>query len=130
MIFHPRFNKQEWDFFMTCLNRMFTYTIRDLRESSTDESVLSELRKLDRQQAFRAKGSQAMFQWVNIPYKCKGDPHPGERGRLLRRRLARLFEIRRICRRHVLPPEELLRKVWSQENPAYDVPEVASKGHL
>eukprot|EP00435_Cladocopium_sp_Y103_P043417 s3013_g12.t1 len=107
--------QQEWDLFMSCLNRMFIQTIRDLRESSTDESVLSELRKLDRQQGLRAKGSQAMFQWVNIPYKCKGDPHPGERGRLLRRRLARPFEIRRICRRHVLTPEELLRKVWPHE---------------
>ena len=106
--------QQEWDLFMTCLNLLFTQTIRDLLASSTDDAVLSELRKINHQQGLRAKGSQASFQWVNIPYKCKGDPQPGEKGRLLRRRLARLFEIRRCCKRHVLPPEDLLRKVWPQ----------------
>lgn len=109
--------QRQWDHFQKCLHMCFIFTYRQLlttpglKPDQTDE-VKARLK----QNGLSSKGSLAQFQWVNEPGHQIGDSGPGEHTRRLRRKIARLYEIRRECLGSRYPSMSLLHKVWPHKS--------------
>ena len=115
---HPRPDQgkiqEEWDLFMVCLQECFISAIEILRLETSCEDLLHELQGLKEQPGLNAKGAVAYHQWCLESTRAAGNPAPGEGLRKLRRKLARLFEVRRCCKLSIRPPSSLLNKVCPQ----------------
>ena len=119
--------QQEWDLFLKCLNHCFHTTYQNLYNNpSCTNDQKRELQTLLRQPGRSSKGSLATFQWVNNALGHRSDPTPGEGVRKLRRRIARLFECRRLCNKQHVPPISLLKKVQLEMTSDMNIPELLS----
>lgn len=103
--------QKEWDQYMDCLQFCYQHSLETLSSEGQTKVIQAESARLLKQNGKSAKGAVAKHQWVRDSTLVKGNPNPGEGLRGLRRKLARAFEIRRCCKRHFPPPQELLAKV-------------------
>lgn len=71
----------EWDLFMSCLNVGFR------------RALLKILTK----PGASVKGRNGQFQWCSVSTRAKGDPGGSQFLRRLRRKLARAYELKRLC---------------------------------
>ena len=79
-----------WNLFMVVLNKMFVQALQALCSENSDAG--QEARRLLAQNGRWHKGLPAEHQWVNLTLCKSGNPQLNERGRKLRRQLARAHE--------------------------------------
>ena len=106
----PDYVQEEWDTFMSCLNSCFLSALSKL--AARQDEVGAQTRKALKQAGLSAKGKPGTFQWVSEAVRASGNPQPGEHLRKLRRRLARLYEVRRLRTAGQPVPHTLLHKLW------------------
>ena len=103
----------EWNLFIKNLNQCFIGAYENLMlQPGLSDDHIHELAQRLKKPGRRAKGAIATFQWFQDACSRRGHPNPGEKIRKLRRSLARLFEVRRLVRQNIRPPENLLQKLW------------------
>ena len=108
--------QEEWHVFMRCLNCCFLSALGSLAVRQDEVGVYA--RQALRQTGLSAKGRPGSFQWVPEALKSSGDPQPGEHLRKIRRRLARLYELRRLLTAGKQAPETLVKKIWPSRSVA------------
>ena len=110
--------QEPWNAFMSCLSACY--------DAATNDAVRSlgccASGEPPRPPGFSAKGRQAHFQWVPEQVGSPSNPTQGEGLRKLRRRLARLYEVKRLCALNRAVPAGLLSRALP-EVPAGTAPE-------
>ena len=105
--------QMEWNLFIKNLNQCFIGAYENLMlQPGLSDDHIHELAQRLKKPGRRAKGAIATYQWFQDACSRRGHPNPGEKIRKLRRSLARLFEVRRLVRQNIRPPENLLQKLW------------------
>lgn len=104
--------QSQWEDFMTCLNVCFAKAVHSLLRTQTDPEVLRALQALNRQPRPAAKGRVAAHQWVTDAGLAKANPAPGEKGRKLRRQLARCYEAQRLFKDRKVLDRKLFCRVF------------------
>ena len=108
---NPDYVQEEWDVFMSCLNRCFLSALGNL--AVRQDEVGAFAKQALKQPGLSAKGRPGIFQWIPETLNCSGDPQPGEQLRKIRRRLARLYELRRLLANGKPAPPALLKRIWA-----------------
>ena len=105
----------EWNLYMELITRAYQTAINTAifdAESQQQRQLLCELQAMQRQCKTKIKGLPAKHQWMSIPQPTGYASHETEAARKQNKRLARLYETRRLAHQGKRPPETLLRKVW------------------
>ena len=109
--------QRQWDHFQKCLHMCFIFTYRQLLTTpGLKPDQIDEVKAWLKQNGLSSKATLAQFQWVNEPGHQIGDSGTGEHTRRLRRKIARLYEIRRECLGSRCPSMSLLHKVWPHKS--------------
>ena len=116
--------QREWDAFNGLLASCFVRALRSLHDSCDNDKVHGEILKLLRQSGFSQKGLKASHQWFPNEVRTAGEPFVGEGVRSVRRRLARLHELRQRILKDRIVPATLFAKLWKHSEIPHDVNEV------
>lgn len=87
----------EWDLFMSCLNVGFRRALLKIQQNIDQTDLKKEVDAVLTKPGASVKGRKGQFQWCSVSTRAKGDPGGSEFLRRLRRKLARAYELKRLC---------------------------------
>lgn len=112
----PQHMQQEWNLYMQLITKTYQAAVATAaRNTNQDQQphLFEELQAMKRHSRTKTKGLPAKHQWVSIPQPTGYATHEGEAARKQNRRLARLYEARRLAQHGKQPHPALLKKLWN-----------------